>query len=79
MSCIHYARSKHSRHLDSQLMSGVNRRLVHHAVVLEPEILQLAVVSKCPPLCVHAHAAFLPFHQLHGPHLLHVACVTAGA
>lgn len=79
MSCIHYATAKHSRHLDSQLMSGVNRRLVHHTVVLQPEILQLAVVSKSPPLRVHAHTAFLSFHQLHGPHLLHVARITAGA
>lgn len=63
----------------SQLMSGVNRGLVHHAVVLQPELLQLAVVSECPPLCVHAHAAFLPFHQLHSPHLLHVARIAASA
>lgn len=66
-------------YLDSQLMSGINRRLVHHAVVLQPEILQLAVVSKCPPLRVHAHTAFLSFNQLHGPHLLHVARITASA
>lgn len=60
-------------------MSGVNRGLVHHSVVLQPEVLQLAVVPERPPLCVHTHPTLLPFHQLHCLHLLHVTHVTAGA
>lgn len=64
---------------DLQLMPGVNRGLVHHSVVFQSEVLQLAVVPECPPLCVHTHPSLLPFHQLHSPHLLHVTHVTAGS
>ena len=64
---------------DSQLMSGVNRGLVHHSVVLQPELLQLPVVSERPPLCIHTHPALLAFYQLHGPHLLHVTRIATSA
>lgn len=60
-------------------MSGINRGLVHHSVVLKSEVLQLSIVPECPPLGVHTHAALHPFHQLYGPHLLHVTHITAGA
>lgn len=47
---------------DSQLMSRVNRGLIHNSVILQSEVLQLPIVPECPPLCVHAHVALLPFH-----------------
>lgn len=64
---------------DLQLLPGVNGALIHHSVVLQSEVLQLAVVPEGPPLCVHTHPALLPLYQLHGPHLLHVTHVAAGA
>lgn len=59
------------------LFAFVERVLVHRLVVLCPDVIQTAVVSKRPPLHIDTHAALVPVHYLDVPHLLHVTGVTS--
>lgn len=59
----------------SQLLPGVHGASVNLTVELCAKVFQGAVVSKGAPLRVDAHAAFVSFHQVDVPQLLHVAGV----
>lgn len=59
------------------LFSRVMRGRVDVPVKLSEVIFQHAVVSKAPPLGVHAHPALISLHQVNVAEFLHVACVGA--
>lgn len=57
------------------LLPGVAGALVHEAVELRADVVQLAGVPERPPLHVDAHAPLVSVHQVHVLYLLHVAGV----
>lgn len=59
------------------LFAFVERVLVHRLVVLCPDVIQTAVVSKRPPLHIDTHTTLFSVHYLDVLHLLHVTGVTA--
>lgn len=59
------------------LFAFVERVLVHRLVVPRPDVVQTAVVSKCPPLHVDTHTTLSSVHYLDVLRLLHVTGVTS--
>lgn len=61
------------------LSARVEGKLIHSHIKFRAEVVEASVVPEGPPLHVDTHPALLPLHQLHVPHLLHVAGVAARA
>lgn len=61
-----------------QLLARVEGPTVDLPVKLSSDILQCAVVSKCPPFGINTHPAFISLHQVNVSELLHVTCISAG-
>ena len=60
-----------------QLFSRVEGAPVDLSVKLCPYVLQHPIIPEGTPLCVDAHPALIPLHQVNVPQLLHVACIGA--
>lgn len=61
------------------LSARVEGKLIHSHIKFRAEVIEASVVPEGPPLHVDTHPALFPLHQLHVPHLLHVAGVAACA
>lgn len=61
----------------SPLFARIQGPLIHLLVILGPDVIYAAIISKSSPLCINAHLPFISFHQFNVPHLLHVAHVAA--
>lgn len=61
----------------SPLFARIQGPLIHLLVILGPNVIYAAIISKSSPLCINAHFPFVPFHQLDVAHLLHVAHIAA--
>lgn len=64
-------------HVHSQLLARVQRACIYFTVDDGAQVLQGAVVSKSPPLCIDTHPPFISIQQLDVPHMLHVAGISA--
>lgn len=60
------------------LFAWIEGEVIHHSVVLRPDVIQASVVSESPPLHIDTHLSLFSIYHLNILHLLHVTGVTPG-
>lgn len=61
------------------LFAGIEGEVIHHSVVLCPDVIKATIVSESPPLHIDTHLSLFSLYHLNILHLLHVTGIAPSA